>query len=181
MSAANELIIQQTKNWIRSFIIKLNICPFAKREVERETVRIQVSSAKKIEQALEELMLEIDLLNHRREIETTLLIFPSLFNDFFYYLDFVDLSETLMLDSDYAGIYQLATFHPDYCFADVDFDDVSNYTNRSPYPMLHLLREGSVEKAIEYYGETEKIPETNIATMRQLGLEGILKLLSPVT
>ena len=177
MLDSDEFIIQQTTDWIRSFIIKLNICPFAKREMDKGSVKIQVISVKKIEQALEELMVELNLLDRHPEVETTLLVFPILFKDFFEYLDFVDLAEALMLDQDYEGIYQLASFHPDYCFADVDFNDVSNYTNRSPYPMLHLLRENSVEKAINFYGNTEKIPENNIATMHKLGITKIKKLL----
>lgn len=177
MSESNELITLQTQNWIRSFIIKFNICPFAKREINKGAVRFQVSLAMKEEAALSELMSEIDVLDKQREIETTLVIFPRLFKDFFHYLDFVDLAEQLLVESGYEGIYQIATFHPDYCFADVDFNDVSNYTNRSPYPMLHLLREESVEKAIDYYGDTSTIPERNIATMQQLGLEMIQNLL----
>lgn len=178
MQDSDELIIQQTTNWIRSFIIKLNICPFAKRELDRGRVRIKVIAAPKIELALEEVMMEANILDTQAEVETTLLIFPTLFRDFFSYLDFVELADSLMLSSGYEGIYQLATFHPDYCFADVDFDDVANYTNRSPYPMLHLLREESVEKAIEYYGDTEQIPVNNITNLRKLGLTEIEKLLA---
>lgn len=178
MSQSDEFIIQHTQNWIRSFIIKLNICPFAKREISKKTVRFQVSHAKKMELALEEFMAEIHCLDQQPGIETTLLIFPSLFRDFFHYLDFVDLAEALMNEQDYEGVYQLATFHPDYCFADVELEDVSNYTNRSPYPMIHILREESVEKAIAFYGDTEKIPAMNIESMRQLGLEGIQQIIT---
>ncbi|WP_019216644.1 DUF1415 domain-containing protein [Legionella tunisiensis] len=159
MLESNELIIQQTQNWIRSFIIKFNVCPFAKREINRGTVRFQVSLTTKEDTALAELMSEIDILDKQREIETTLVIFPRSFKDFFHYLDFVDLAEKFLVENGYESIYQIATFHPNYCFADVDFNDVSNYTNRSPYPMLHLLREESVEKAIDYYGDTSTIPE----------------------
>jgi hypothetical protein len=178
MTHSDEYVIQHTENWIRSFIIQLNICPFAKREVERKTLRMQVSTTGKIEQALEQLIAELQLLDNEPTIETTLLIFPSLFKDFFDYLDFVDLAELLMFEQSYEGIYQLATFHPDYCFAEVDFEDSSNYTNRSPYPMIHILREDSVEKAIAYYGDTEKIPEANIKSMHRLGIEGIKKILA---
>lgn len=178
MLSDDEFIIQHSENWIRSFIIRYNICPFAKREVERQSLRMHVCRANKIEQALEQLIAEMQRLDSDPNIETTLLIFPSLLNDFFDYLDFVELSELLMVEQGYEGIYQLATFHPLYCFAEVDFDDSSNYTNRSPYPMIHLLREASVEKAIAYYGDTEKIPETNIKTMHQLGIEAIKKIIA---
>lgn len=177
MILSDEFIIQHTQNWIRSFIIQFKICPFAKREVEQGSLRIQVSPAKKIKQALEEFMEEIHLLDKNRGIETILLVFPALFSDFYDYLDFVDLAEALLLKQGYEGIYQLASFHPDYCFSDVDYDEVSNYTNRSPYPMLHLLREESIEKAIDFYGDTEKIPENNIATMHKLGEEEVKKIL----
>ncbi|MBA2653137.1 MAG: DUF1415 domain-containing protein [Tatlockia sp.] len=177
-SESNDYIIQHTKNWLHSFIIELTICPFAKREVERGSLRIEVSAVKKIKEALENLITEIQRLDNEPQIETTLLIFPSLCSDFFDYLDFVDLAEVQMSDCGYEGIYQLATFHPDYCFEESDFDDPANYTNRSPYPMLHLLREDSVEKAIAFYGDTEKIPEANIKTMHQLGLEKIQKILT---
>ena len=173
----HEDIIEQTQQWLRSFIVKLNICPFAKREIERGTLKICVASAKKLQQALEELLLEIIFLDTNPNVETTLIIFPSLFGDFFRYLDFIDYAEQLINDQGYEGVYQLATFHPDYCFADTDFNDVTNYTNRSPYPMVHLLREESLEKAIAYYGNTEQIPQNNIATLKKLGLPYIIELL----
>ena len=180
MTTCNEDIIKQTKNWICSFIIKLNICPFAKREVERGAVRFQVAEAIKLQQALEELLMEFMFLDSNPSVETSFLIFPSLFNDFFVYLDFVDYAELLIRENEYEGIYQLATFHPNYCFAEVAPDDATNYTNRSPYPMLHILREDSLDKAIAHYGDTEKIPENNIKTMRKLGIESIKKLLSSI-
>jgi len=175
---SDEDIIEQTKHWIFSVIIKLNICPFAKQVVEKGAVQFQVVQTTTIQQTLEEVLMAFLFLDKNPAIETSFLILPTLFNDFFNYLDFVDYAEFLLSENDYEGIYQLATFHPDYCFADVDINDVTNYTNRSPYPMLHILREESVEKAITYYGDTEKIPENNINTMRKLGLKGIKKLLS---
>lgn len=176
MLQSDSLIAKQTLNWIRSFIIEYNLCPFAKGPVNKGTVRIFVSETKKKAQALEELMTEIHLLDENPAIETTLLVFADSFKDFFAYLDFVDLAEQLILVQGYEGIYQLATFHPDYYFADTDPDDVSNYTNRSPYPMVHILREDSLEKAIASYGDTEMIPARNIATLHQLGLEKIKKI-----
>ncbi len=171
MMISNEQVIAETNSWLQAFIVKLNICPFAKREIERNTVKIQVAQAQKLQQALEELLMELMFLDKNPSVETTLLVFPDLFKDFFQYLDFVDYAELLIQEQEYEGIYQLATFHPDYCFADAEFDDVANYTNRSPYPMMHILREESLEKAIAYYGDTEKIPANNIATLRKLGLK----------
>lgn len=174
----NDLLTQHTLNWIRSFIIGLNICPFAKRAFDTNTLRIVPSQTTRLTHALEELMLEVEYLNKHPEIETTLLVFDSQFKNFFDYLDLVNLAESLLKDQDYEGIYQIASFHPDYYFEGTDFDDVSNYTNRSPYPMLHILREDSLDKAISFYGDTSKIPEANIVKMQGLGLEEIRRILS---
>ena len=178
MMSPDDDIINRTQHWLRTFIVNLNICPFAKREIERGTLKIHVAHVQKLQQALEELLIELIFLDKNPAVETTLLIFPSLFGDFFHYLDFVSVAESLIDAEGYEGTYQLATFHPDYCFADVEFNDVSNYTNRSPYPMLHLLREESVEKAIAYYGDTASIPQNNIATMHRLGLKKIETLIA---
>jgi uncharacterized protein len=177
----DDQIKKQTIAWIRSFIINYNICPFAKHTVNQETIAIDIVQPNNLEQALEMMMSTIVRMDKDTEIETVLLIFPYLLSNFDDYLDFVSLAEELLSLSGYEGIYQLATFHPDYCFADVLEADVSNYTNRSPYPMLHILRESSIEKAIDYYGDTSKIPDTNIATMHKLGLEKILTLLKNLT
>ncbi|MFC3908813.1 DUF1415 domain-containing protein [Legionella dresdenensis] len=171
-------IEQQTRNWVASFVIKLNLCPFARREMDRNTIRIQVCDATEIEPALDAVITEAKLLDETADIETTLLVFPSFVSDFYDYLDFADLAESHLHLNNYEGVYQLATFHPDYCFADSAPDDPANYTNRSPFPMLHLLREASLDKAIAYYGDTSAIPDNNIACLRQLGLDGIQKLLS---
>ncbi|NVK73633.1 DUF1415 domain-containing protein [Marinomonas sp. CT5] len=169
MLLSDELVTTQTMGWVKEFIVALNVCPFAKREVEKDSVRCVVLRSKKVDVALEELMTEVQWLDENPETETTLLIFPTLFKDFHRYLDFVETAENLMFEQGCEGVYQLATFHPDYCFAGTEPDDVSNYTNRSPYPMLHLLREASVDKAIEFYGDTAEIPEQNIEKMEQLG------------
>ncbi|WP_346797191.1 DUF1415 domain-containing protein [Halomonas sp. Bachu 37] len=171
MPLADETVVQHTLEWVKSFIVGQNVCPFAKREVEKDSVRIIVVRSKKLEVALEELMAEVQWLDEHADTETTLLVFPTLFKGFHHYLDFVELAENVMADQGCDGIYQLATFHPDYCFAETDPDEVSNYTNRSPYPMLHLLREASLDKAIAFSGDTSTIPERNIAHMQALGRE----------
>jgi hypothetical protein len=169
MLLSDELVTTQTMNWVKDFIVSLNVCPFARREVEKESVRVVVVRSKKVDVALEELMAEIQWLDEQPSTETTLLVFPTLFNDFHRYLDFVETAENLMFDQECEGIYQLATFHPNYCFSGAEPDDVSNYTNRSPYPMLHILREASMDKAIEFYGYTAGIPDQNIEKMETLG------------
>ncbi|STX30011.1 Protein of uncharacterised function (DUF1415) [Legionella beliardensis] len=177
----SNLITQQTKNWILSFIIPLQICPFASYVIDNQTIQFNVSNALTLEDALADLNREIDYLNHHQAIETSLVIFPNLFAEFFTYLDFIDLAEEQIIAANYEGIYQFATFHPNYCFADATGpEDVANYTNRSPHPMVHILREDSVEKAIAFYGNTEQIPANNIALLHSLGLEKIKALLSKV-
>ncbi|KTD62683.1 DUF1415 domain-containing protein [Legionella shakespearei] len=177
MTQSDPFIVKHTLNWIRSFIVPLNICPFAKGSVNKGTLRISVSESKKKAQALEDLMSEVLFLDENPAVETTLLVFSHAFKDFFAYLDFVDLAEQLIQVQGYEGTYQLASFHPDYYFADSDPEDVSNYTNRSPYPMLHLLREDMLEKAIHAYGDTDTIPEKNCTLMRELGLQKVQELI----
>jgi hypothetical protein len=125
---------------------------------------------KVIEQAITLLMREIDYLDNQAEIETTLLIFDSHFDDFEHFLDLIDVANQLIEESGYLGTYQLATFHPNYLFEGETPNDASHYTNRSPYPMLHLLREASIEKVLEQYPEPENIPNQNIEKARSLGV-----------
>jgi uncharacterized protein len=183
----NTRITQQTLQWIRSFVIEYNICPFAKHVLTKGSLSIQVNHATHQVQAMEALISALDLLDNTPTIDTILLIFPDYLLNFFDYLNFVDVADQQLFVKNYEGIYQLATFHPDYCFAGVDENDVTNYTNRSPYPMLHVLRETSIDIAIDHYGNTEGIPEKNIETMRNLGLDkikqlglGVTDLLEPI-
>lgn len=167
--AADQQIVAQTVAWVRHFIVEHNICPFAKRELESCSIRVEVVRSKKVAVALEELAAEIEWLNEHPETETTLLVFPTLFKSFDHYLDYIELAENLLFELGYEGVYQLATFHPDYCFADAQPEDAANYSNRSPYAMVHLLREASLEKAIAFYGDTAAIPERNITYLTELG------------
>ncbi len=176
MSPPDQLVIQQMTQWIRSFVIKFNLCPFAKREMDKCSVRMKVSPAQAFQHALAELKIELELLDENPDLATTFLIFPAFMHDFFDYLDFVEKANSSLCVAGYEGIYQLATFHPDYCFADAPVEDVTNYTNRSPYPMLHILREDDLERAIAAYGNTDKIPENNMARLRELGLEKVKEL-----
>lgn len=183
MQQSDEIITKQIQQWVNDFIVTLNICPFAQHEIMQNRVKIMVARPKKIELALDALMQEINWLDEHSETETTLMVFPTLFKTFHQYLDFIDLAESLMADQGCEGIYQVATFHPDYCFAGVEQDDVSNYTNRSPYPMVHILRESSIEKAVEFYqkqhnASTEEIPTNNIALMASLGEKEIQSIIN---
>lgn len=168
-SQTDALITAHTLNWVRSFIVAHNICPFARYELARPDMRIQVTRARKTREALSALEDECLWMEQHPQVETSLIVMPELFKSFESYLEFVAHAEDFLFDADYEGIYQLATFHPEYYFADSDPDDAANFTNRSPYPMLHLLRESSVEKAIAHYGDTQKIPERNIEHLTQMG------------
>ncbi len=163
-------IIAQTTNWIKSVVIGCNFCPFAAKAVQLKSIRYVVLPDATTESALESFFDELRFLDQTKNIETTLLIFPNNFLDFEEYLDLVTLAEHLSRDHDYEGIYQVASFHPDYCFQDANPDDPANYTNRSIYPMLHLLREDSITNAIEHYPDPEGIPQRNIDFARKKGL-----------
>lgn len=173
-----EAYIEATLTWLQNVIVGYNICPFAKRELDKGSVNFQVDDSTDLEQCLLNLIIECEKLDHQPDIETSLLIYTGAYNEFDDYLDFLNLAETLMADQGYEGIYQLASFHPDYCFEDAAPDDAANYTNRSPYPMLHLLREESLEQALAHYPNPENIPQHNIALTRELGLAKMKMLLA---
>ncbi len=164
-------IIEHTKNWLRDVVIGCNFCPFAGREFKRETIHYTVVQNSDREKILQTLALQLERLNDYPAIETTLIIIPENFEDFYSYLDLVSLSEMLIEREGYEGIYQVASFHPNYLFAGSSENDASNYTNRSPYPMLHLLREESISKALESYSHPEAIPERNIEFANRKGLQ----------
>jgi len=175
--AQNEKAIKQTKAWLEKVVIGLNFCPFARPVFELGKVHFQVSDAQSLECCLEDLSAEALRLDKNCELETTLLIYENSLQDFENFLDVVDIANDFIEEQGYEGVYQLASFHPDYCFADSDDDDPANYTNRSPYPMLHLIREESMERVLASYKNPENIPETNIKLARELGLEKMQKLL----
>lgn len=164
-------IIQQTEKWIKSVVIDLNFCPFAAKAILKKSVRYVVLKDVDVKQSLETLIQEFEFLNDHEDIETTFIIFANDFVDFKAYLQLVKKAENTITKEDYDGIYQVASFHPDYCFAGSDTDDAANYTNRSIYPMLHLLREDSLTKALALYLSPELIPEHNIALARKKGLQ----------
>lgn len=170
--------INATRIWLKTFIIEYGICPFAKRELERGSIHFKVNQDTETAACLLDLMLECDRLDKDPTIETTLLIYGRAFARFDDYLDFLELAEMLLIDQGYEGIYQLASFHPHYCFEGADHDDAANCTNRSPYPMLHLLRESSIERALTAYPHPEAIPERNIALMRKLGVANVKTLMT---
>lgn len=158
-------------------VVGYNLCPFAKRELVRNTVRFVVSEADTEEALLQDLQEELQRLVNEPAIETTLLIHPFVLSDFYDFNNFLDLADSVLIQLELEGIIQIATFHPQYQFGGTMPDDAENYTNRSPYPILHLLREASLESAIERYPDTEEIPARNIALMEELGVEKLKQLL----
>jgi hypothetical protein len=174
--AEEQTIITQTKNWIKNIVIGCNFCPFANREFKNDTIHYQVVFSTKRTDAREALLKELKRLDRDKTIATTLLIFPNAFAEFDVYLQLVSFAEKLLQQKDYEGIYQLATFHPLYQFENSAPDDPANYTNRSIYPMLHLLREDQIRKAVQFYGNAEEIPSRNIQFAREKG-EVYMKML----
>lgn len=176
----NELsdVIAATRGWIERVVIGLNLCPFAKSVYLSNRVRFVVSEVRTADALLGDLERELRALARAapEDVETTVLIHPHVLASFLDYNDFLDVADAAIERLDLAGIIQIASFHPDYQFAGTAPDDVSNYTNRSPYPMLHLLREESVERAVDAYPGAERIPDRNIETMRRLGIHGLLRL-----
>ena len=176
----SEIIIAQTRCWIERAVVALNLCPFAKKPVEGEQVRYVVSEARDEESLLAEMQQELDHLRDTdaAALETTVLIHPYVLDDFYDYNDFLGLVDAFLEDAGYAGEFQVASLHPDYQFAGTEPEDAENYTNRSPYPILHLLREELLEKAILTYARPDKIPERNIRTMEKLGADKMRKMLA---
>ena len=173
--STSQLIIDQTIAWIHKVVVGCNFCPFAARTLQNH-VHYQVEDSTNTTSCLDSFLQEITRLDKELHIETSFLIFSNAFQHFEDYLDIVSLAEDLLKEKGYEGIYQLASFHPVYRFAGSAKDDAANYTNRSVYPMLHLLRESSIDKAIEYYKNPEKIPERNVDFARKKGLT-FMKLL----
>ncbi|EWH02571.1 DUF1415 domain-containing protein [Halomonas sp. BC04] len=171
MSASISPALAATRTWVEHFVVAHDVCPFAGRELARDTIRYVEVEASEWEPALLTLIEECHRLDETPAVETTLLVLRHGLGDFDDYLDFLAVAEALMADQGYEGIYQLASFHPDYCFEDVEPDDPANFTNRSPWPMLHLLREASLEQALAHHADPEAIPERNIELMRRLGSE----------
>lgn len=170
-------IIGVTEKWLRDVVVGLNFCPFAGREMDGGRVRFTVELQQAFERCLESLVAECEKMDADDTIGTSLLILPNGFGDFADYLDLLEIAERLLIEQGYEGIYQIASFHPNYCFADSLDEDAANYSNRSPYPMLHLLREADVEQAVAHHGNAESIPDANIEKARKMGVDQLSQLL----
>lgn len=172
-----ETVIKQTKHWLSSVVIGLGLCPFAKREFDGGGIHYAVIQTDDLESQLEDVLAHCAALDANSERETSLLIFPTLRN-FDDYLNVLDIATTLIKMHGYEGVYQIASFHPDYLFEAVAPIDPSHYTNRSPYPMLHILREASVEAALNTYPNPQNIPKRNVEVTRNLGITAMKALLA---
>lgn len=170
-------IIESIRQWVETVVIGLNLCPFAKEELVNNRIRFALTNAATEGQLLIDLQAELELLNDDETIETTLLIHPQVLVDFYHYNQFLNDADRLLVATSLEGIFQIASFHPDYQFGGTEPGDAENYTNKSPYPMLHLLREASLERAIASYPEAGQIPERNIALMETMGRDKLEALL----
>lgn len=168
-----------TRRWLERAVIGLNLCPFAKAVYVKQQVRFVLSDAEHEDDLLEELAEELLRLRDTpaEEIDTTLLVHPRVLGDFLEYNDFLDRVDGLIEALELDGTLQVASFHPDYRFADTGADDPGNCTNRAPYPTLHLLREDSLDRAVAAYPDADVIVQRNLDTMERLGLEGFRRLL----
>ncbi len=167
-------IADATVQWLDKAVIGLNLCPFAKSVRVKDQIRFAISNAETEEELRTDLIAEMLALHHASPeyLDTTLLIHPWVLNDFLAYNEFLDIADATLVELGLAGEIQIASFHPQYQFADTEPDDISNFTNRSPYPILHLLRESSIDQAVAAFPDAEKIFGRNIETMRRLGLSG---------
>lgn len=172
--------IRETRRWIEAIVIGLNLCPFARRVSEGETIRYAVSDAANTDSLRRDLTRELRLLIAEPIdlIETTILIHPRVLQDFLDYNDFLGEADAVLAELELTGIIQIASFHPMYQFAGTKPDAVENCTNRSPYPMLHLLREESITKVARDPAFLEGIPKRNVATLRKLGRANVMRLQS---
>ena len=172
-------IIDSVKYWLENTIIGFNFCPFAKKEFVNQSIHYEVVDESDIQEQLFALSHELKRLDQNTDIETTLLVLPIGLESFFDYLDFLELANGLNCELGYEGVYQLASFHPDYCFADAKQNAPSNYTNRSPYPIIHIIREASLQRVLAHYPDPEEIPVRNIKVAEEKGakvFEDILKM-----
>lgn len=172
-NASNE-VIDTTRRWLEKAVIGLNLCPFAKSVHVKNQIRYAVSDAESPEELHRDLVAELEILRHAspEEIDTTLLIHPRLLNDFLDYNDFLAIADATLEEAGLEGQIQIASFHPQYQFADTQAEDIENFTNRSPYPLLHLLREASIDRAVAAFPDAGDIFNRNMETMRQLGHTG---------
>jgi len=171
-------VIQTTQHWVDKMVVGLNLCPFAKRSIDHNQLRYVVDTRDDIESITQRLVEELERLVNDHSIETTLLIHPNFTTEFDAYLDYLSGVDDLIEALGYSGIFQVAGFHPNYQFEGVAEIDPANHTNRSPFPMMHLLRESSVAWAVETHPDIDSVPERNVELLRGMGERGIKALIA---
>jgi hypothetical protein len=178
MTNETETIIAATQDWLEKAVIGLNLCPFAKSVHVKNQIRYVVSAATTPEALLEELLDELRMLQDTspEKLDTTLLIHPYVLTDFLDFNDFLDTVDIAAAEPEFGDEFQVASLHPHFQFAGTAPDDIENYTNRSPYPTLHLLREDSVDRAVDAFPDADRIADNNIETLKKLGHAGWAKL-----
>jgi len=171
--------LDQTRVWLEKAVIGLNLCPFAKAVHSKGQIRWVLSQANEPKALLLQLVEELQHLAHAdpEAVDTTLIVHPQVLQDFYDFNDFLGVAEDALAELGLEGVLQIASFHPQFQFADAEPDDIGNATNRAPFPTLHLLREDSIERAVQAFPEAEAIYERNIATLQRLGPEGWRRLM----
>jgi hypothetical protein len=164
-----------TQRWIQSFVVELNLCPFAQHVTARDVIRYTACANESLQDILHALHEEMDWLDSDPETETSFLILTSGMKDFSDFNDCLGMAQELLVMMNWVGRYQLVGFHPHHQFDGTDPDDAENYTNRSPYPMVHILRESSVTQAVDATANIALIPKRNTDTLNQLGVEVLIK------
>lgn len=169
------------REWVETMVVGLNLCPFAAPELRNNSIRYATTAAAELEAVLTAFLAELDRIQRTEETElsTTLLILTHTAAVFDEFLDILDLCQTLLEQAGLEGVFQLASFHPQYCFDGVDEDDLSNWTNRAPFPTIHIIREGQMARVLTHYKNPEEIPERNMALMTQLGKQGLIQRYPP--
>lgn len=177
-----EQVEQISRQWVETMVVGLNLCPFAAPVVKDNSLRYSVIEESDTEKQAALFLAEVDrLLNaDEQDIATTLFIVPRGLEDFYDYLDQLAYFEELLEQAGLSGILQLASFHPQYLFGGVDEQDLSHWTNRSPWPTFHIIREAQMSRALANYKDPEQIPERNMALLRKLGREGLIKRFPPL-
>lgn len=168
-----------TLNWVRQFVVGLNLCPFAAPVLRQQGLKIVVCEAVDSKELIAAVLEQLDWLQQQDEgsVATSLLVFSRTLTAFDDYWQFVGVAEQLLADAGLEGVIQIASFHPDYCFAGVDPDDVSHFSNRSPFPMLHFIREAHLSRVLDTVSDPDSIPDANIRRLRTMGREAIDRLL----
>jgi len=177
----NRNIISRVHYWVENAVIGLNLCPFAGSVYTQNKLRCVVSESEKVDELMLDLFQQCQYLIENPEIETTLLIIPHQLQDFADFNQMLEQSDALITTYEWTGVFQIASFHPGYQFNNTSIDDRENWSNRSPFPILHILRESSVERALSGYTNPERIPEANIRTLTAIGVAEFERIFNPGT